>query len=685
MSDRPGTAWSMGSLQSASRVAERTLKRARTLAGRVVPGRRTLLRLGVVAGLALLSQAVLEALLGTESAWLSTPLRADLRDIAVLLEASEPLTSLVVVLSAWAALARRRREPGLMAPPSPILRLLPLWVAGLLAGGMLCVAAPGIAVMLAFVGVAGGAVWAEGHLMTRLRRKRLARALESGATMKRARPRWRALALFAWQGLLVFWLIRQLWRLPGRLLRVFFLRIPRWLLAVAAYSLVFVVEAIARAWQFQSRLRVHPGSTMVAAAAGWVAVLCLLVATTPYRNVTSGQAERVAAARLQFRWLPGPFDAAVATATVKRAVSLGDQETFLLALESGSADGVFRVDPAQVLPNGCPRWKEWAGLEEAKLQELLQQRGKRLEFQPPLDSAGLLHAARCSWKLADNSFRLTALAGHTQGMKLDPFEAVDTAQPALLALLINEASVRASRDWQGRTLLHAALDRLAEARAGTFSLDARQRDLALRQEVAMREMVERLLAAQLPGKSEAPALDNAQRSIGFLGLQAGLPPAVVAGLLDGMSGTERTASGATLFHAAAASGDLALLGIAKRQGAPLSALTHDGMSPLHFASGRIVTLQLISWKLDPDLADRRRQTPLHLAVIRRDLDASLVLARYGSGRLQNDLFGKTPLDYAPPPPVQPAWDGQGKRPPAPPDPWLPLRVLLAGDQSPEDR
>jgi ankyrin repeat protein len=185
-----------------------------------------------------------------------------------------------------------------------------------------------------------------------------------------------------------------------------------------------------------------------------------------------------------------------------------------------------------------------------------------------------------------------------------------------------------TRDWQGRTLLMVALDRAAGG--GT-------------------DRNERLLVARslLQRGADVTAVDHAGRSTAYLAVQAGLSGTGLRPYLGAANAQRPSALGATLVHAAAASGDTATMEDVLQSGAGPAIRTADGRTAMHFARGRAMVLALFQRGLDADALDARGRLPLHAAIIAGDADAARALANITLAPQTADIFGRQPLDYAP--------------------------------------
>lgn len=64
-------------------------------------------------------------------------------------------------------------------------------------------------------------------------------------------------------------------------------------------------------------------------------------------------------------------------------------------------------------------------------------------------------------------------------------------------------------------------------------------------------------------------------------------------------------------------------------------------------AGKIkVAILLLTKGADPNVKGKYKETPLHLAVLRRHTDMVKLLIKHGADVNAKDLRGKTPLDYA---------------------------------------
>lgn len=362
----------------------------------------------------------------------------------------------------------------------------------------------------------------------------------------------------------------------------------------------------------------------------------------------------------------------VSTGLLERASLVRNPESVRAIALSGADNGVFTLQgygaPASCRPalgttfNGgetltarMPALTAWldpatfaplAGAGDEEMRAAVAGSGVRFKLAEAPDLGALVKSARCALDPRHLPFSLTADAfrlAHPHDL-ISLHIALESGNPDLLNLAVQEAHDLEASDWQGRSPLIHALDEEASSLEGS-----RLRASSPTSEARMVEML-------IEAGASLQATDLAGRSVTFVAL--GRPwsvPAERGGfnnstrdrLLAAAPLLSRTAAGATLLHAAAASGSVELLQRLMSKGVSPQALTYDGRSPLHFARGKDAVRLLLAVGLSPDQQDQRRQTPLHLAVQRGDFDSAEMLGRYSADKTASDIFGKTAFDYAP--------------------------------------
>lgn len=305
-----------------------------------------------------------------------------------------------------------------------------------------------------------------------------------------------------------------------------------------------------------------------------------------------------------------------ATAMLEKAQAANDTTATQAVLRGGTVDGVFRL----------LGWQSDRRLAMRCRDAVASAPGVTLRLDEAVDRAQLLRETACAVDAAHLQVSLLASAFARSGGRLAIDDAVASGEPELLALAIDRGAVPETRDWQGRTPLLLALDlaaRAGERRAGYLSLAA-------------------ALAAR---GADLTTTDHGGRSAAYLAVQAGLAGDRLAPYLRVADVGARSALGATLAHAAAASGEPATLADVVAAGTNLAQRTRDGRSALHFARGPAMVEALFRRGLDPDLRDARGRLPLHAAILAGDGDAALALLKITSAPQSADAFGRTPLDY----------------------------------------
>lgn len=331
---------------------------------------------------------------------------------------------------------------------------------------------------------------------------------------------------------------------------------------------------------------------------------------------TSPSLARILLARTAHDQLP-----TVATQALERAMQNGLSEAMRAVLLAGTRQGVFHLSGYQADKRRAQTCRDALPLELAPAKIVLD--------EAPTE-ADLIFAARCALNPSHLQLALSSAAYQRQaGAKLDLHRALDGGNVDLLLFVLDQGANLEQRDWRGRTPLLAALDLLAasppERREPTlqlvFSLVERGANLAVQ--------------------------DNAQRSAALIAAATDLPEILFERMLAATPAQARSTLGATVLHAAAASGDVARARQIVARGTPAAALTADGRNALHFAKGRAMVWYLIDLGLDAELPDARGQTPFHHAVIRRDLAAARVLGGLAANKNNADIFGRSALEYAP--------------------------------------
>lgn len=324
----------------------------------------------------------------------------------------------------------------------------------------------------------------------------------------------------------------------------------------------------------------------------------------------------------------------VATQALERAMQNGNRASMRAVLLAGAHQGVFRLSGYQAAKRRAQICRDAVPLELTKDKVVLDE-------TPSMDE--LIFAARCARNPKHLQLELGTAAFQRQaGAKLDVHRALASGNPDLVSFALDQGADLEQRDWRGRTPLLAALDLLSTSRP-------EERQHALLMVLALGERGATLSAQ-----------DHAQRSAALIAAATDLPAPLFEHMLAATPAQARSALGATVLHAAAASGDVARARQIVARGTPTAALTADGRSALHFAKGRAMVWYLIDLGLDAELPDARGQTPFHHAVIRRDLAAARVLGGLAADKSALDIFGRSALDYAPGRPKAAADDTQNK-------------------------
>lgn len=314
--------------------------------------------------------------------------------------------------------------------------------------------------------------------------------------------------------------------------------------------------------------------------------------------------------------------ARLATAMLEKARSSKDDAAVSAVLEGGARDGEFRLTGWQA--------ESW---HKGRCRDAVpEQSGIRMVLAETIVAAELLRELACTGPYLQRELLIDAF--RRSGGTIDVMSAVASGYPQLLDLSDRKSGVDAVRDWQGRTPLLLALDLLAGDRSDPV-WDSRRLGWL---KIAI------LLEEQ---GADVGATDLGGRSATYLALAAGLSGVLFAPYRHPGAAKAVTALGATLVHAAAASGSPAAVDEALGLGAEIHARTLDGRSALHFARGAVMVRTLFRLGLDPDVPDSRGRTPLHAAVIAGDIEAARVLAAIMLRPLAADNFGRSPVDYLP--------------------------------------
>ncbi|MBP1682160.1 MAG: hypothetical protein H6Q35_2499 [Proteobacteria bacterium] len=316
-------------------------------------------------------------------------------------------------------------------------------------------------------------------------------------------------------------------------------------------------------------------------------------------------------------WRYGADDAArQATAMLEKAQAANDTAATQAVLRGGAVDGVFRL----------LGWQSDRRRAMNCRDAVASTPGVTLQLDEQLDLAQLLREVACVSDGTHLQPALLAPAFARAGGSLPIAAAVASGEPALLPLAIDGDDGLATRDWQGRTPLLLALDLAAtdgERRAGYLAI-----------------------AAALTARgADRSAIDHGGRSAAYLAAQAGLDGDRLTPYLRAADVRARSALGATLVHAAAASGELSTLADVVQAGADVGQRTRDGRSALHFARGAAMVEALFLRGFDPDLRDARGRLPLHAAILAGDGDAALALLAVTLAPQSADVFGRAPADY----------------------------------------
>lgn len=308
-----------------------------------------------------------------------------------------------------------------------------------------------------------------------------------------------------------------------------------------------------------------------------------------------------------------------ATAMLGKAWSESDVAAVRAVLKGGAVDGIFHL----------AGWQLERKLARACRDAVPEIPGIRLQLDEDIDATALLREVACNVSQGHLQSELLADAYRRSGGDLDIHVAVGSGDPELLPLALKNDGVPETRDWQGRTPLLLALDLAAgggERRPGWLRI------------------------AQLLQQRGADllAIDHTGRSASYFAAQAGLSGSALKPYLVGTKAQAASALGATLMHAAAASGEVATLSdVFDLVWLDPTTRTIDGRSALHFARGGAMVRALFQLGLDPDLRDGRGRLPLHAAILAGDRAAALALANITLAPQAKDNFGRTPLDYAP--------------------------------------
>ena len=310
---------------------------------------------------------------------------------------------------------------------------------------------------------------------------------------------------------------------------------------------------------------------------------------------------------------------AIATQALERALQSGNRAALHAILVAGARDGVFHLSGYQAAKRHAQSCRD--ALPVDLTQVVLDETPSETE---------LLFAASCALNPARLQLALSTAAFQRQaGARLDLHRALASGNSDLLVFALDTGANLEQLDWRGRTPLLAALDALVTSQA-------EEQAQAL---LSVNHLIER--------GAVHTAMDAAQRSAALIAAATELPAPWFERLLAATPADARSTLGATLLHAAAASGDVARAQQIIARGTPDNTLTVDGRSALHFAKGRAMVGYLIERGLDGDLPDARGQTPFHHAVIQRDLAAARLLGGLAGHKDAADIFGRSALDYAP--------------------------------------
>ncbi len=340
------------------------------------------------------------------------------------------------------------------------------------------------------------------------------------------------------------------------------------------------------------------------------------LATSESYSQTSPSLARILLARAAHDNFP-----AIATKALERAIQTGNPDAIHAVLEAGTQGGVFHLRSYQADKRRTQSCRDALPIDRAKIKFVLD--------ETP-NAANLIFSARCALDSSHLQLALSTAAFQRQaGASIDLHQALTSGNPDLLKFALDNGANLEQTDWRGRTPLLAALDILANSQP-------QERESALRMVNTLIERGARLTAT-----------DAAQRSAAFIASTTELPAPLFDRLLKETPPQARSALGANMLHAVAASGDVARAQQIIARGTPVNALTADGRSALHFAKGGAMVWYLIDLGLDAELPDARGQTPFHHAVIRRDMEAARILGSLAGNKDATDIFGRSALDYAP--------------------------------------
>ncbi len=372
----------------------------------------------------------------------------------------------------------------------------------------------------------------------------------------------------------------------------------------------------------------------------WLAAasVALLLQPLPSYSLHSPTVTRLILKRTSAGSLPE-----VSTAALERSQKMKLSAAGVAILEAGGIDGVFVLTGYQE-----------ALRREGKCRDALPQlAGLRFSLQESVDSAALMRAGAC-----ENRGASLPVALYIEAFLREPrarigiHEAIATGSADLVRAALDHGASVDEADGLGRSPIMAALDGRAAANdksrhARQFGLDEESREAVFMQLNSM------AIVFGLSSRGASyEAIDHAGRSVAFAALAAGERPPEKY-LMPGF----RSAMGATLLHAAAASGEVELAKLLVSRGVTPSEKTADNRTPMHFARDRKMVRYLLSLGLSPNAKDSRGRTPFHAAVMAGDIEAARIFKELSYDPEAPDLFGKAALDYAPRKPLQEALKG----------------------------
>lgn len=441
--------------------------------------------------------------------------------------------------------------------------------------------------------------------------------------------------------------------------------LERFLLALLLLAPRGILIALKQVRNPRSLARVTARDALIALALWCMAfMLSLLVGYSSTEAEAYSQASPTVSSLL-LRQVSAAELPAAATAALEKAAATGNMRSVRAIYESGMIDGTFHLRGYQEARRGRGMCRDalpraWSGIQlefEKKYDpETMAELGItliRFALDEKFDRQTLVREARCANSAKNLPLILfqDALKRQTD-FKLDAHMAVESGNAELLAYALANGAELEAVDWQGRTPLLAALELLALAEQRHFRLAAvGVGNQALDAEAEV-QRYQRIVGELLARGASADAVDRGRRSAAFLAVQTGLQADTLKSLLARVQVESTTALGATLLHAAAASGRVELVKELVRKGVPVRNLTSDGRSAMHFARGAEMVWQLLDLGLDAELADARGRTPFHHAVIRGDISAARSLGGLSRDRNARDHFGYAAFDYAPVEPKQ---------------------------------